>query len=203
MMKQINISRLLRHFGRQPIGGRSLNLLETNFLKLGSAGFMMPAPMAGMQRVFTGVAIGKAGLWPSLRQRQTSSLVASPQPNGNPQASVSLSHLTGHPRSLGQISPTPAPSFSVWMKAPNTLTRGETAMPLNVTATTVRCLGPGVGTCGSKAIPTRTLKAGVVLANQASCCPPLWGRAVRVTLPRLMVGNTDFNQKNLKSSEYL
>ena len=61
MMKQTNISSLLRPFERRPIGGWSLNLLEINFLKLDSAGFMRLAQMGGMQRVFIGVAIKKVG----------------------------------------------------------------------------------------------------------------------------------------------
>jgi hypothetical protein len=62
MMRQINISGLLRPFGPLPIGGWYLNLLGINILKLDSSGFMMLAQMGGMHRVSIGAAIERDGL---------------------------------------------------------------------------------------------------------------------------------------------
>jgi hypothetical protein len=62
MMRQINISGLLRPFGRPPIEGWSLNLLGTNILKLDSLGSMMLAQMGGRTRISIGAAIVRDGL---------------------------------------------------------------------------------------------------------------------------------------------
>ena len=121
---------LPRPFGILPIRRWFSNSLETNFLMPNSRGFMMATLTAGRLRISIANAIIRVLLWQSLRPPRISSLEDSLQLNGNP--------LQEH---LESISVTPTRSFSVWMRARNTLSRAERNRLLDVKARTVPYLG--------------------------------------------------------------
>jgi hypothetical protein len=130
-----NISELPRPYGPPPIRRWSSSSSGTNILKRNSKGFMMQPLMGGSPQISTDVVIRRDGRWLLLKQNQivlylavASSLEASQQLNGN------------H-RGFFSIKPTPIRSFSVLMKAANTLSLGITEMLLNVTEVSVHCLG--------------------------------------------------------------
>ena len=123
------ILELQRPFGLPPIGRWSSNSSETNILKLNSREFTMLTLTDGMQRISIESPIRRDGRWLSLRLPRIYSLEASQQLNGNPRQDSKLS-----------ISPAPTLSCSVWMRASNTLSGGETEPLYIVTVSGVHAL---------------------------------------------------------------
>ena len=121
---------ILGPLGLPPTAWWSPNSSGTNFLVLGSTGFLMQPLMGGSAQISIDAVTRGDGRWLLLRLPRISYLVASQQLNGNPHPQVS-------------ISPAPTRSCSVWMRAANTLSRGEAKMLLYVTVMAVLCLGNG------------------------------------------------------------
>ena len=123
------ILELQRPFGLPPIGRWSSNSSETTILKLDSRGFTMLTLTDGMRRTSIENRIRRDGRWLSLRLPRIYSLEASQQLNGSPRQESKLS-----------ISPAPTRFCSVWMRAANTLSGGETELPYIVTVIGVHAL---------------------------------------------------------------
>ena len=128
-MSPQHILEIPRPFGLPPIAWWSSNSLEKNLPMLDSWGFMMLPLMGGRTRISINVAIRRDGL--SLRPPKVLYLADSQQLNGKPRhGTIQIS-----------LSPPPTRSSSVWMRAPNTLSLGETEGPLNASKVGVQCLG--------------------------------------------------------------